>query len=130
VVEAFTPTEKRPPVANKALLRQQVAAVAAQVADCTNQAAGSGYRGSGTAVLTYMVTPDKKKQTVEIEQTGIEYDGTTIDNQPLLDCLKDTSKAMTFAYVPDTDGVFALRRVKVADGKVVENAFVNFHYVR
>lgn len=128
VVEAFTPSEKRPPIANKALLRQQVAAVAGQVADCAKQAEGSG--ANGTAVLTYMVTPDKKKQQVEIEQTGIEYDGTTIDNQPLLDCLKDTSKAMTFTYVPDTDGVFALRRVKLADGKVVENAFVNFHYVR
>ena len=76
-----------------------------------------------------MVTPDKKKQQVD-PATGVEYDGTTIDNQPLLDCLKDTSKAMTFTYVPDTDGVFALRRVKLADGKVVENAFVNFHYVR
>ena len=90
-----------------------------------------GQTANGTAVLTYMVTPDKKKQDLSIEQTGIEYDGTTITDQPLLDCLKDTSKAMTFKYVPDTDGVFALkRRVKLADGKVVENAFMDFHYVR
>lgn len=130
MVEAFTPPEKHPPIANKALLRQKVAALGAQVADCAKQADDSGYRANGTAVLTFLVTPDKKKQDVEIEQTGIEYDGTTIDNQPLLDCLKDTSKAMTFKYVPDTDGVLGLRRVKLADGKVVENAFMYFHYVR
>lgn len=130
VVQAMAPAQKHPPIANKALLRQQVAAVAAQVATCAKDAVGSGYRGSGTAVLTYMVTPDTKKQAVEIEQTGIEYDGTTIDYQPLLDCLEDTSKDMTFKFVPDTDGVFALRRVKLAGGKVVENAFIDFHYVR
>ena len=122
------PTEKHPPIANKALLRQQVAAVAPEVAECAKQAAGSG--ADGTAVLTYMVTPDNKKQQVTIEQTGVEYDGTTITDQPLLDCLKDTSKAMTFKYERDRDGVFAFRRVKLAAGKVVENAFVNFHYVR
>ena len=129
-VAALVPAEKHPPIANKALLREQVAAVEAEVAECAKQAAGSGVRANGTADLTYMVTPDKKKQEVAIEQTGIEYDGTTIDNQPLLDCLKDTSKDMKFPFVADRDGVFALRRVKLADGKVVENAFMDFHYVR
>jgi hypothetical protein len=127
VVQAFVPAEKKPPIANKKLLREQVAAVAAQVADCAKQ---TSFTGSGSAVLTYLVAPDKQKQAVAIETTGVEYDGTTIDDQPLLDCLKDTAKAMTFAYVPDTDGVFAFRRVTFQRGKLVENTFVNFHYVR
>jgi hypothetical protein len=130
VVQSFVPAEKHPPIANKGLLRAQVAAVEPQVAECGKQAAGSGVRANGTAVLTYMVTPDHKKREVVIEQTGVEYDDTTIDNQPLLDCLKDTSKEMKFTYAPNTDGVFALRRVKFTDGKLVENSFINFHYVR
>jgi hypothetical protein len=123
VVQAFTPAEKKPPIANKALLRQQVAAVQADLVECAKQAS---FTGSGSAVLTYLVAPDKQKQDVAIETT----DGTTIDNQPLLDCLKDTAKAMKFKYVPDTDGVFAFRRVTFEGGKLVENKFVNFHYVR
>jgi hypothetical protein len=127
VVQAFVPAEKKPPIANKALLRQQVAAVQAELVECAKQAS---FTGSGSAVLTYLVAPDKQKQDVAIETTGVEYDGTTIDNQPLLDCLKDTAKDMKFTYVADTDGVFAFRRVTFADGKLVENKFVNFHYVR
>jgi hypothetical protein len=127
IVNAFTPSEKKPPIANKALLREQVAAVEPEIADCVKQAS---YTGSGSAVLTYQVTPNKQKQDVAIESTGVEYDGTTIDNQPLLDCLKDTAKDMKFKYVPDTDGVFAFRRVKLDNGKVVENTFMDFHYVR
>lgn len=125
--QAFVPGEKHPPIANNHLLREQIAAVRPQVEACGTAA---GAKANGTAVLTYMVMPDRKKQTVNIEQTGVEYDGTTIDDQPLLDCLKDTAKDMTFKYVPDTDGVFAFRRVKFDNGKLVENAYVNFHYVR
>lgn len=127
VVQAFVPAEKKPPIANKALLRQQVAAVQAELVECAKQAS---FTGSGSAVLTYLVAPDKQKQDVAIETTGVEYDGTTIDNQPLLDCLKDTAKDMKFKYVADTDGVFAFRRVTFEGGKLVENKFVNFHYVR
>jgi len=130
IATAFTPSEKHPPIANKALLREQVAAVQPQVVECAKQAKGSGYTANGTAVLTYMVAPHKDKQDVAIEQTGVEYDGTTIDNQPLLDCLKDTSNDMKFKFVPDTDGVFAFRRIKFESGKLVENVFVDFHYVR
>jgi hypothetical protein len=127
MIQSLAPTEKKPPIANKALLREQVAAVGPQLTECAKQAS---FTGSGSAVLTYMVSPNKQKQDVSIETTGVEYDGTTIDNQPLLDCLKDTAKGMKFKYVPDTDGVFAFRRVTFEGGKLVENKFVNFHYVR
>jgi hypothetical protein len=127
IVNAIVPTEKHPPIANKALLREQVAAVQPELVECAKQAS---FTGSGSAVLTYLVAPDKQKQDVSIETTGVEYDGTTIDNQPLLDCLKDTAKDMKFKFVPDTDGVFAFRRVKFEGGKLVENAFMDFHYVR
>lgn len=127
IVGAFTPTEKHPPIANKALLREQVDAVKPQLVECAKQAK---FAGTGTAVLTYLVAPNKQKQEVSIESTGVEYDGTTIDNQPLLECLKDTANDMKFKFVPDTDGVFAFRRVKFDGGKLVENAFMDFHYVR
>ncbi|MBV8756185.1 MAG: hypothetical protein JO257_02850 [Deltaproteobacteria bacterium] len=127
IAQAFVPTEKHPPIANNRLLRDQIAAVRPQVEACAKDA---GSAANGTAVLTYMVTPDKKKQQVNIEQTGVEYDGTTITDQPLLDCLKDTAKDMKFTYVPDADGVFAFRRVKLENGKLVENAYMTFHYMR
>lgn len=127
IVQGLAPTEKHPPIANKALLREQVAAVEPQIVECAKQAS---FTGSGSAVLTYQVSPNKAKQDVSIESTGVEYDGTTIDNQPLLDCLKDTAKDMKFKFVPDTDGVFAFRRVKFDGGKLVENTFMDFHYVR
>ena len=118
MIQALAPTEKKPPIANKALLREQVAAVGPQLTECAKQAS---FSGSGSAVLTYMVTPNKQKQDVSIEQTGVEYDGTTIDNQPLLDCLKDTAKDMKFKYVADTNGVFAFRRVKFEVGIALED---------
>lgn len=127
IAQAFTPSEKHPPIANNRLLRAQILAVQPEVEACGKAA---GDKANGTAVLTYMVTPNKAKQTVDIEQPGVEYDGTTIDDQPLLDCLKDTAKDMKFKYVPDTDGVYAFRRVKFDNGKLVENAYVKFHYMR
>jgi hypothetical protein len=125
--QPFTPAEKHPPIANNRLLRAQILAVAPQVEACGKAA---GDKANGTAVLTYMVTPEKQKQDVIIEQTGVDDDGTTITDQPLLDCLKDTAKDMKFKYVPDADGVFAFRRVKFDAGKLVENAYVKFHYMR
>jgi len=127
IAQAFTTNEKHPPIANNRLLREQIIAVQPQVEACGKAA---GDKANGTAMLTYMVTPDKKKQDVIIEQTGVDDDGTTITDQPLLDCLKDTAKDMKFKYVPDTDGVFAFRRVKFDNGKLVENAYVKFHYMR
>lgn len=127
IIQAVVPAVKKPPIANKALLRQQVAAVAPQLRACATQ---TSFTGSGSAVLTYLVAPDRQKQQVAIETTGVEYDGTTIDDQQLLDCLKDTAKDMKFTYVADADGVFAFRRVKFEAGKLVENTFMDFHYVR
>lgn len=127
IAQPVTPAEKHPPIANNRLLRAQIVAVRPQVEACGKAA---GDKANGTAVLTYMVTPDKKKQDVVIEQTGVDDDGTTITDQPLLDCLKDTAKDMKFTYVPDTDGVFAFRRVKFDNGSLVENAYVKFHYMR
>jgi len=127
IAQAFTTNEKHPPIANNRLLREQIIAVQPEVEACGKAA---GDKANGTAMLTYMVTPDKKKQDVIIEQTGVDDDGTTITDQPLLDCLKDTAKDMKFKFVPDTDGVFAFRRVKFDNGKLVENAYVKFHYMR
>ena len=121
--------ESKPPIANKAALRAQAAAVEPQIVACAAQSAAAGYQANGTARLWYIVAghPDGK---VVIESTGTDDEKTTIDNQPLLDCLKDTANAMQFTYAPDTWAVYAWREVKFTDGKLVENKFVDFHYLK
>ena len=120
--------DPKPPIANKAKLRQETAAVQAELAECANQAARAGYRANGTAFLTFIVAPHDG--AVEIETTGIEDDKTTIDNTPLLDCLRETARDMRFTFTPDSYAVYAMREVKFKDGRLTENKFIDFHYLR
>ena len=124
-----TQGESKPPIANKATLRAQAAAVQPQIVACADQASAAGYRANGTARLWYIVAPHPDGKVV-IESAGTEDDKTTIDNQALLDCLKDTANAMQFTYAPDTWAVYAWREVKFTDGKLVENKFLDFHYLK
>jgi hypothetical protein len=128
-VPSFTPVRTvKWPIADKGQLRQQTAAVEQELLACANQAASSGYIASGTAVLSFELSTKDGK--VVVEATGADDDKTTIDNGAFVQCLADTAKAMQFAYVPDRQPVYALREVKFTQGKLTENKFIDFHYVR
>ena len=116
------------PIADKGVLRQQTAAVEQQLLACANQAASTGYVANGTAVLSFEVVPKDGK--VVVEATGADDDKTTIDNAALVQCLADTAKSMQFAFVPDRQPIYALRQVKFTQGKLVQNLFLDFHYIR
>ena len=116
------------PIADKGVLRQQTAAVEPQLLACANQATSSGYLPNGTAVVSFEVVPRDGK--VAVEAAGPDDDKTTIDNAAFVQCLADTAKSMQFEFVPDRQPIYALRRIKFTQGKLVENAFLDFHYIR
>jgi hypothetical protein len=122
---AEVPHEKKPPIVTKAMLREQTQAVEPKLAEC---AAKAGYKGTGTATLTFIVA--HKAKAAVIETTGVDYDKTTIDNEKLLECMRETARDMKFQPAADSDAISAIREVKLDNGKVVGNSFVDFSYVR
>jgi hypothetical protein len=116
---------KRPPVVNKTILREQVEAIAPLVDACVASATG---KLDGTAAMSFIVAP--KGNEAVIEMTAVDYDGSTIQNEALLDCLHKTALQMRFAPTPDSDAVVAKREVVVENGKVTTNRLVDFSYLR
>jgi hypothetical protein len=110
-------------------LRVQVAAVEPQLIECTRRAVRDGYRGSGTAFLTFIIAQQGAK--VVVEDTGVDPDQTTIDHEPLLACLRETAHAMTFEGLPREAAALVVRRsVEIAEGQLTANKYVNFSYIR
>lgn len=125
VTTASPDAKKRPPIANKPMLRDQNIAVEALVAECVAKATG---KTDGTANLTFIVAPKGKDAVVET--TDVDRDTTTIDNEPLVECLHKTALQMKFSYVADSDAVVARRKITIEQGKVTENTLVSFSYLR
>lgn len=116
---------KRPPVANKTLLREQVEAVAPLVDACVANATG---KKDGTAAMHFIVAPKGNEAVIEL--TAVDEDGTTIQNEAMLECLHKTALQMKFTPAPDSDAVVAKREVVVENGKVTVNRLVDFSYLR
>jgi hypothetical protein len=97
-------------------LNAQTKAVEPLVQDCVAKAGG---RLSGTVSMTYMVA--KADDGYQITETGIDYGKTTIDNEPLLECLHQTAKSMKFEGLPyNVNAIEAARRVTLEAGKITE----------
>lgn len=110
-------------------LGAQIAAVEPLVAECVRRTTAAGHKLSGRAELTFIIA--QRKDQVVVEDTGVDAEQTTIDNAPLLECLHDTSRAMKFKGLPrSAEALIVTRRVDVADGALVSNAFVKFSYIR
>jgi hypothetical protein len=132
------PTEPpKPPIATKTEMREQEAAITPKLEACVAAARAGGYTASGTVLATYTLVPQTHagpeagaRSEAKIESTGIDYDKTTIDNTPFLDCVRETASSMKFRYVPDTSGVYAMRKITFENGKLTEHSFVDFHYVQ
>jgi hypothetical protein len=127
VVTESIPQKPLPPIASKPTLREQELAVAPKLAECAAKAAG-GAKLTGSAVLTFILA-HKGDQAV-VETTGVDYDQTTIDNEPVLECMRETARAMTFQPVPDSSAIYVTRKVELDHGKLVGNKFLDFSRVR
>lgn len=117
--------KKRPPVANKTILREQVEAVAPLVEACVASATG---KKDGTAAMHFILAPKGTEAVVEL--TAVDEDGTTIQNEAMLECMHKTALQMKFTPTPDSDAVVAKREVVVENGKVTVNRLVDFSYLR
>ena len=110
-------------------LHAQTKAVEPLVRECVEKAAITGARPTGTAMLTYIVA--KRGDKFEIEDTGIDNEKTTIENEGLLECLHQTAKGMKFEGLPrGAQEIYAARRVTLENGKVTEYKHVTFSYLR
>ena len=125
VVAEYVPQKKLPPIASKQTLREQELAVTPKLAEC---AAHAGAKITGSATLTFILAHEGDKAVVET--TGVDYDATTITDEPLLECLRETAREMTFQPVPDSSAIYVTRNVELDHGKLVGNKFVNFSYSR
>ena len=110
-------------------LRAQNAAVQPLVEKCISDAAAKGLAPSGLATLTYIVA--KQGDKVAVEDTGIDDAKTTLEAPELLDCMRETARAMKFEGLPrEAEGLVVTRSVKLEAGKLVEYKHVGFSYLR
>ncbi len=110
-------------------LLEQTKAVEPLVRECVEKATASGAHATGTAILTYHVAQHGEEFT--IENTGIDNEKTTLENEPLLDCLSATAKGMKFVGLPrGAKEIYAARRVTLDKGKITEYKHVTFSYLR
>jgi hypothetical protein len=84
-------------------IRDQIAAVHAATAKCI-----AGSRASGHAVVTFMIAHHGDE--VVIEDTGVDYDETSLEDGPLLACLRETSREMHFDELPEGAGAVQISR--------------------
>jgi hypothetical protein len=109
-----------------AQLRTQAEAVRPLVEKCVTE---KGQGANGATVLTYVVA--KHGDKVQVEDTGIDDDKTTLQSTELLDCLRETARNMSFEGLPrEASGLVVTRSVKVESGKLVEYKHVGFSYLR
>lgn len=110
-------------------LRAQTAAVRPLVEKCIADAAAKGIAPTGTASLTYIVAQHGDK--VSVEDTGIDESNTTLQAPELVDCMRETARAMKFEGLPrEAEGIVATRSVTLEAGKLVDYKHVTFSYLR
>lgn len=110
-------------------LRAQNAAVQPLVEKCLSDAAEKGIAPSGKATLTYIVA--KHGDKIAVEDTGIDDAKTTLQAPELLDCMRETARAMKFEGLPrEAEGLVVTRSVTLEAGKLVDYKHVGFSYLR
>jgi hypothetical protein len=108
-------------------LRAQIEANAQHLKNCIRDVAGTS-GPTGDATLTFVLAMQGGK--VVVEQTDVARDATTLENEPLLDCMAKAATAMKFEGLPrDADAISVTRLVKLDAGELVENKLVTFSYI-
>jgi hypothetical protein len=100
-------------------LRKQVDAIDGYVSDCVNRAAKSGSKLTGAAALTLKF--EHWKQKTVVTEVAIEPIDTTIKDQALLECLRDTGKKMVIDMPDDVNIVTATHQVDLDAGAVTDH---------
>jgi hypothetical protein len=109
-----------------AQLREQTAAVDALVRQCVSNAASQ--KLSGNAVLTFIVA--KRGDKYLVEDTGIDREKSSLQSEPLLECLHKTATSMKFVGLPrDAEALSVDRRVKLENGALTEHKMIGFSYI-
>lgn len=110
-------------------LNAQNLAVQPLVEKCIADAGDKGVKPSGTATLTYIVV-DKGGKVV-VEDTGFDDSKTTLQAPELVDCMRETARAMKFEGLPrEAEGLVVTRSVTLEAGKLVGYKQVSFSYLR
>ncbi|HEU0033493.1 MAG TPA: hypothetical protein VFQ53_22835 [Kofleriaceae bacterium] len=117
------------PIASLSVLRAKGAVTDSMIVDCINK---YGKTTTGKAVLTFIVGKHKVNgvDKIEVESTGIDDDGTTIQNQDLLECMHKTANAMTFDPSPSSIAVWGKRRITLDNGNITENYIYDYGHIR
>ena len=133
------PVDDHPPPASRentknlhfggAQLRAQAAAVEPLVKKCVEAAKTAGGSPTGKAMLTYVVA--QRGDKVQVEDTGIDEDKTTLQGDQLLECLRETARAMKFEGLPrEAEALVVTRTITLEHGAITEYKHVGFSYLR
>ena len=101
------------------LLKRQVDAIDGYVSDCVTKSNKLGVKASGAAALTLRFEHVKKKSVVV--DVAVEPIDTTVKDQPLLDCLRDTGKHMVLDLPDDVTAVTATHQVDLDGGAIADH---------
>ncbi len=133
------PVDDHPPPATRAntknlqyggtQLRAQAAAVEPLVKKCVETANAAGTSPTGKAMLTYVVAQHGDK--VQVEDTAIDDDKTTLQGEKLLECLRETARSMKFVGLPrEAEALVVSRSITLDHGTITEYKHVGFSYLR
>ncbi len=118
-------------VADLELLRKVTPASDAAVNECIRQHGGASL--TGTVMTTFIVARKRNPSgtfAVEVEATGFEEDGTTIQDPALIECLHKTAFAIKFPASDSPVGTWARRRISILGGQLDENWIVKHGHIR
>ena len=113
------------PVASLATLRTAAAATDDLARDCITK---SGTRASGKVTVAFVVAG--KSGIVATTSSGSEDEGSTIDNEALVECLHKTAFAMKFPPSKSPIAVWGRRRFVIENGVLAEGLVVEFGRIR
>ena len=106
-------------------MRYQTLGVEPAVRKCVTDAPG---KPSGAAIVTFVVARHGDKYV--IEDTGVDSDKTSLQDQKLLDCLRETARGMTFVGLPrEAEAVVISRSIKIEGGVLTEHKLSSFSYI-
>lgn len=105
-------------------LREKIAGNTSQVAACL-----VGKRSTAEVTLTFIA--GKRADQIEVEQTDIDGEKTTLDDQAVLDCMMAATRTIRLDGLPrEAAAIMVYRTISLRDGKVTEDLPTKFSYIR
>jgi len=105
-------------------LREKIAANAPHVTACLG-----GSKPTGEATLTFIVA--QKAGKIIVEQTDVDRDKTTLQDEALLECLHKTAQKIQLDGLPrEAEAIIVTRVLTLQDGAITEDKPTKFSYLR